>query len=410
MKRFNRLELRELIENRIGTIIEPSRLEELENSFGGVDSFTYALKAGHFEQKITRRDFVKMPGSMLITIAGLSAILQSCATIGLIKEEGPVHYPRLPGQKIQSPEHYGLEGCMTGIWAPRYSTELALDEYKQKVGKELSFYFLPYQLRTQIPLGISDKALNNMRECAKRNVIPFITYDARMGDHAPKNATKAIYSGEYDEVIIQAAKDLKKYGEEYGGFFIRTMREMNLHGTWSWAGNPKKMKKAWKHIWNIFENEGTNEYATWVFNPYVAHNRRGIGHNYYPGDKFVDWIGFNGYNFDGPREWASPTSLSSMFAYPSRYYLDKHADKPQQICETGMDNLGYKPKFVTNAFNSTRLKLPGIKALSWWSENWSHSRIRNFNSKIDSSPEALEAFKKGISDPYFLGKIPYKNH
>ncbi|MCP4373155.1 MAG: hypothetical protein GY797_34375 [Deltaproteobacteria bacterium] len=174
-KKFNRLQLRELLENRIGTIVEPSSLEELENSLGGFDGFETALKTGRFEQKITRRDFAKLSGSMLAILTGIPAILQSCATTGLIKEEGPVNYPMLSGHKIQSPEHYGLEGCMTGIWAPRYSVEVALDEYKQKVGKELSFYFLTYQLRTQIPLGIFDKALSNMKVCAKLNVIPFIT-------------------------------------------------------------------------------------------------------------------------------------------------------------------------------------------------------------------------------------------
>lgn len=34
-KRFNRLQQRELLENRIGAIVEPSSLEELKNSFGG---------------------------------------------------------------------------------------------------------------------------------------------------------------------------------------------------------------------------------------------------------------------------------------------------------------------------------------------------------------------------------------
>ena len=59
-KRFNRRELLELLENRMGTIVNPSSLEELENSLGGFDSFTSALKTGRFEQKITRRDFAKL--------------------------------------------------------------------------------------------------------------------------------------------------------------------------------------------------------------------------------------------------------------------------------------------------------------------------------------------------------------
>jgi len=187
------------------------------------------------------------------------------------------------------------------------------------------------------------------------------------------------------------------------------MREMNLIHTWPWAGNPNKFRKAWKHIWSIFENEGTNEYATWVFNPYVGQTiRHGTGNRYYPGDQYVDWIGFNGYNWDGQGSWSSRSSLKYLFSYPSKVYHNKHSTKPQMICETGMDNLRYKPRWVASGLGSMKSQLPGIKGVSFWSMNWSHSRINNFDSRIDSSPEALKAYKSVVQDPYFLGKIPYR--
>jgi len=306
---------------------------------------------------------------------------------------------------------------MTGIWAPRYSVEVALDEYKQKVGKELSIYFLPYQLKTQIPLGIFDKALNNIKECAKFDVIPFITYGARMGDHAPKNITKDIYSGEYDKEIIQAAKDLKKIGDEYGGFFIRTLREMNLSGNPSgwpqWGGNPKKFKKAWNHIWNIFENEGTNEYATWVFNPYVGPGPLGDVTSYIKkympdSDKF-DWIGGNAFNF-GNQSWGTYYSFKSLFRSFAKFTLKHCPDKPVMACNTGTDEGSSKPQWTSDMFETLESKYRHFKAIAIWSEHWSHGSVKNFDSKIDSSPEALEAYKQGISDPYFIGKISYEDH
>ena len=190
-KRFNRLELRELIENRIGTKVEPSSLEELENSLGGFDSFTSALKTGYFEQKLTRRDFAKMSCSMLAILTGLPVILQSCATTGLIKEEGPVHYPKLSGHKIQSPEHYGLEGCMTGIWAGS-AARWQIENYEAKVGKKPTFLFIHYYYKTSITHGIFD--MNDIYQCGKERVIPFITLNGRNLSGSSRSVLKDVYN------------------------------------------------------------------------------------------------------------------------------------------------------------------------------------------------------------------------
>ncbi len=39
--------------------------------------------------------------------------------------------------------------------------------------------------------------------------------------------------------------------------------------------------------------------------------------------------------------------------------------------------------------------------------NWS-GHPGGVDSRIDSSPKALQAFKEVIADPYFLGKVPYR--
>lgn len=365
-------------------------------------------------QKITRREFIHRTGGAAVSLplgnilktttlllAGLPA---SCAHLQF-KEEGPVHYPRLAEKKIQSPEHYGLEGSMTGIWAPLYSTKVAIDDYKQKVGKELSIYFLKYQVSTQLPLGIFDHVFYDMKDCAKNNAIPFITYDVRVGEKAPRTITKDIYSGKFDEKIVQSAKDLKKYGDQYGGFFIRTMREMNLQRNPSWGGSAKKFKEAWKHIWNIFEQEGANKYATWVFNPYVGHGW-GIADRYNPGEKYYDWFGINGFN-PVAHARASSESFYQLFASAYRTIRRKYPDKPIMVAETGCPKVYNKAKWVEKAFHNVKNDFPGIKSIAWWSQFW-NSGGTWMDTRIDSSPEALEAFKKEISDPYFLGKIPYR--
>jgi len=393
-KRFNRLELRELIENRIGTIVEPGSLEELENSLRGFDGFTSALKTGRFEQKITRRDFAKLSGSMLAILTGISANLQSCATIGLI-EEGPVHYPRLPGQKIQSPEHYGLEGCMVGYFvgssrnpAPGW----AIKRKEEQTGKTPSIFIMSYYHQTHITTPLGDDVIAMMKTISEHGSIPFMTYEARYRSRAmytkdqQKEVINEISMGKHDNAIKESARKLKKFGDQYGGFFIRTMREMNLPGSWPWAGNPKKFKKAWNHIWNIFENEGANEYATWVWNPH----RYGSKESYYPGEKYVDWIGINGY--DVGYITGNSVSFRETFGNSVRSLHRNHPDKPIMIAETGTYLKWGKGRWQKNAFKYV-LNNKSIKSISWWSEKW-NSGGTWIDTRINSDNNALKGFKE----------------
>ena len=368
---------------------------------------------------ISRREFLKTSGIVAGSLAigsnfsgcasSLSAEFDSDAT-------GPVSYPKLQGHKIQSPEHYGLEGCYTGIWFGNgplvHQPKSTIEDYVKKVGKKPTFVFIPHR---PIPIYYSGTGIDSViyegnrsfkliQKIGDMGIIPFITYDMRLGQ-SNESGHNDVIAGKLDDEITVTAQWMKRYGEEFGGFFIRTMREMNLSMAWPWAGDVRKFKQTWQYIWTIFENEGANQYATWVFNPYVGHRGDSIAHYYYPEDQFVDWIGFNGYNFDGQRLLSNRMGFELMFSYPSGYYYKNHPKKPQLICETGMDNLNYKPEWVKNNFDFMRNSMTLINGVAIWSEKWSHKRILYFDSRIDSSPEALAAYREAVSDPYFIGAI-----
>jgi hypothetical protein len=58
--------------------------------------------------KLTFRQFLISGGAMLALVA------TGCVALAGAQRHS-VGYPKLPGEKIQSPEHYGLSGCLTGI-------------------------------------------------------------------------------------------------------------------------------------------------------------------------------------------------------------------------------------------------------------------------------------------------------
>ena len=57
--------------------------------------------------------------------------------------------------------------------------------------------------------------------------------------------------GKANHLIKDFAQQAREFGEQYGGFFIWTIRETNLD-YWPWPGNRKEFKKPWKNTALIF--------------------------------------------------------------------------------------------------------------------------------------------------------------
>ena len=52
-----------------------------------------------------------------------------------------------------------------------------------------------------------------------------------------------------------------------------------------------------------------------------------------------------------------------------------------------------------------RTKLPRVKAAVYWHERWQNEDQTYSNLHLNSSPEALAAYRKGVADPYWLGNL-----
>ena len=52
-----------------------------------------------------------------------------------------------------------------------------------------------------------------------------------------------------------------------------------------------------------------------------------------------------------------------------------------------------------------RTKLPRVKAAVYWHERWQNEDQTYSNLHINSSPESLAAYRKGVADPYWLGNL-----
>ena len=184
-------------------------------------------------------------------------------------------------------------------------------------------------------------------------------------------------------------------------FFLNLDPEMN--GTWEPYSPGKNgnttadFVNAWRRFHDLAQQQGASN-ITWVWCPNVDPGNLFTPYSQlYPGDAYVDWTGFNGFNKDGK------SSFSWLFGSSYNTLLQIAPTKPILISETAAEEaLGNKVSWITDAF-STQLpqNFPQIKAVVWF--NWRfYQNSKWWNYDIESTSSAQQAFSNAISSPYYL--------
>ena len=230
-----------------------------------------------------------------------------------------------------------------------------------------------------------------------------------------------IIAGQWDDYIDLWATRAKEYGKP---FFVSWGLEMN--GDWfSWSGffygggnlledcnncfeGPETFKRAYRHIVDRVRAKGaTNILWVWQVNnessPDELWNDMA---QYYPGSHYVDWIGFSAYGmqFISQGDWITVDDAIGRY-YEMLCQVDE--TKPVMLAEWGVGefpNKGSKAKWISEFFARVPRDFPRIRAAVFWQERWQNSDQSISNLRVNSSLESLEAYRKGISDPFWLSR------
>lgn len=179
--------------------------------------------------------------------------------------------------------------------------------------------------------------------------VPFVNLGAGT-DRVPRTAAD-IANGVVDHAIrawADAFRDWSNNGEKRA--IIAPMQEAN--GGWTTYGlDADNYKLAYYRIQSIFAQEGVQRNSVmWAFAPNGWSEEGYEFERFYPGDTFVDVIGFSAYNFGACPVWASDDSWD-RFETLYRPYLDRMlamaADKPIIVAEFGsVDKGGDREKWL----------------------------------------------------------------
>ena len=262
------------------------------------------------------------------------------------------------------------------------------------------------------------------RAARQHGAIPMITWELFWPSVDPNNASGTgpdgyqgmndVLAGKHDTYIDRYAADARAFG---GRVLIRFMHEFN--GNWYvWSGNkngqgnggPEKVVAVWKYVVDRFKQAGADN-VKWLWVPHgpsidLSTEPWNDVSNYWPGDAYVDWIGLDAYNFYPKDPWGNGRPYRD-FDNCFRELYDACAvlgNQPMMIAEFGTGEFEHqgstKADWITDAFDKMKTQYPRIKIFTWFNIN------KELDWRVNSSPEALEAFQAAMKDPYFRG-YPY---
>ncbi len=265
---------------------------------------------------------------------------------------------------------------------------------------------------------VADFPLSKCNTIVSGGAVPHITWMCEVnGSPYPLDA---IINGQWDNFITNYATSVKNWGLP---LFIRLGHEMN--GDWykygganngggtligfgdpNVADGPERFIAAFKHVHNIFENVGADNVA-WIWCPNNGSSPTASWNTpeaYYPGDDYVDWIGFDGYNFGTSQTWSGWVEFHNI--YTELYQKFQNYGKPLMIGEfASVESGGQKSNWITNAYSIyLKYSFPKIKAVTWFHVEKVEGTVMT-NWKINSSELSLQAYKNAIADPYYLSAI-----
>ncbi|MGI8622230.1 MAG: glycosyl hydrolase, partial [Solirubrobacteraceae bacterium] len=177
-----------------------------------------------------------------------------------------------------------------------------------------------------------------------------------------------IARGRYDPYLRRWARDAAAFRHP---MIMRFMHEMN--GSWyPWraAGNgntPADFKAAFRHVHRVFDRHGATN-VSWVFSIDTLAGgpptSKAELDTYYPGDRYVDWIGLSGFNW-GP-ESAYSTERSFLSTFKPTVDVVSGFRKPVMLSEIGTSAKSADPAaWLQSALDGVR-ELPAVRSVVWF--------------------------------------------
>jgi len=288
-----------------------------------------------------------------------------------------------------------------GAWIPNsYEHPNLIDRYARQVGRR------PVIVSRYPNWSTPPFTREALSAIWNRGAVPLVTWEPWTSS-GKGFSSRAIARGRYDGYVRRSARAAAAWGKP---ILLRFAHEMN--GSWyPWGtghGNtPGAYVAAWRHLVKLFRGAGADN-VEWVWSPNV--NEQGgspislpfIGsgathpfpfERFFPGDRWVDWVGLDGFNWGKGGKWQSFTEI-----FGSSYdTLIRLTSRPIIVAEMASnERVGDKAAWISSALNDEIPRFRRIRAVVWFDESFN-----GIAARVGSSSSSLQAFRSAVASPVY---------
>jgi hypothetical protein len=231
-----------------------------------------------------------------------------------------------------------------------------------------------------------------------RGVTPMIFWQPDDPNHPnlPVVTYSKILAGQFDDYIRTWASAAKAYGNTV---LVRFAHEMN--GDWfPWGVNrfdntPALFLAAWQYIVNIFRGpSGVGaDNVKFVWSPYTPVKAL------YPGDQYVDYVGFTAFNWGQTQGWRTMKTVYSYAVEAARGFTNK----PMIAAETGSTSIGGdKANWITEGYQAVYRAYPEVVGIVYFDINTLPGQV---DWRLTTPAGALTAYQAIAADWRFQGSL-----
>ena len=232
---------------------------------------------------------------------------------------------------------------------------------------------------------------------ADLGTLPAMTWepwDPAAGVEQPAYALRRIAAGDHDAYLTRWARQVRAYQRP---LVVRFAHEMN--GTWyPWAagvnGNTAAdYVAAWRHVRSVFARQRANN-VIWTWSPNIPYPGSSPLGPLFPGDKAVDRVGLDGYNWSTLLEGTAWTSFADTFG-PGLAELRSLSNRPLVVGETASTEVGGDKALWVREMFAALAEHPELRTVTWFDLD------KETDWRVGSSAGSRQAFLDGL--PGYLG-------
>ncbi|MER7897352.1 glycosyl hydrolase [Streptomyces sp. NPDC096046] len=289
-------------------------------------------------------------------------------------------------------------GAWFGAFVPHERDDLPekVRAYEKRVGRALDIVYTYHDMSLASGTRREGQLLTPEERRVGEDHLLLLSWESKWwgGTKRQQPTWKQIAAGELDDRVIDVqARRIKDYGKKV---FLSFDLEMDTRTPAS--GTPADYVKAYRHIHDRFRDLGVDNVVwTWITTGYLDH--ADAIEKMYPGDDYVDWIGYNQYNYYRCHDAGWLTFAQTQNATHDWIRANISDDKPLMLSEFGTAEDTTRPRRQAEWYAQVPgvLKdLEGVKAAL----QWNHRDPGPHCNLALANDAAWDSLRKAVADPY----------